>query len=81
MSWLITIEELPATKGDREGALNDFTRAIKINGRQSEAYANRGLVRLEQGQQREADRDFSRAAELNPSAKSFIEKRRAELMQ
>jgi Flp pilus assembly protein TadD len=66
-------------KGDVEGAIADFDRAIKLNPRKPEAYVNRGMVRLQQGRRREADRDFARSIVLNPSVRDFLEKRIAQI--
>jgi Tfp pilus assembly protein PilF len=52
-----------------------------VNSRQPEAYANRGLVRLQQGKRSEADHDIERSLSLRPSLKPFIETRVAQISQ
>jgi Tfp pilus assembly protein PilF len=64
-------------KGDLEGALADFNRAIKADPRHAQAYANRGFVLLQQGKKTQGELDLTRSIALNPMLKVFIEKRRA----
>jgi len=64
-----------------DGAVADFDRAIKANANRPEAYANRGLVRLQQGNRAEAQRDFARSISLRPSVRPFIERRVGEISQ
>ena len=45
-------------------AIDDYTRAIKLDSRLAQAYYNRGLAHYYAGQEKEALRDFSRAGEL-----------------
>jgi Flp pilus assembly protein TadD len=60
-------------KGDLEGAISDFGRAIAANPRHAEAYANRGIALLRLGKKAEAQRDLSQSLALKPGLKPFIE--------
>jgi Tfp pilus assembly protein PilF len=53
-------------KGDLNGALADFTRAIKMSPENAAGYTNRGHVRLLKGDLDEAGADYSRAIEVDP---------------
>ena len=66
-------------KGDLEGAISDFSRALKLNPRHAGVYANRGLARLLQGKKPEAEKDFANCLALDPSLKPFLERRVAEV--
>ncbi|HLM55699.1 MAG TPA: tetratricopeptide repeat protein [Pyrinomonadaceae bacterium] len=61
-------------KGDVEGALADYTRAITIDPRNASAYANRGVLRLQAGQTKLAEQDFDEAVKLDPSLKPSLGK-------
>ena len=54
-------------KGDYDGAIADFDRAIAINPNYAEAYYNRGLVKAEQGDYDGAIADYDRAIAINPN--------------
>lgn len=53
-------------KGDSEGAIADFTKAIEINPRYAEAYYNRGVARFRRGDADGAIADYTRAIEIDP---------------
>jgi tetratricopeptide (TPR) repeat protein len=53
-------------KGDLDGALADYTRAIKLNPNYTEAYNNRGYLKGAKEDHDGAIADFSRAIELDP---------------
>ena len=49
-----------------DGALADYNAAIKLNSRSSEAYSNRGVVQLDEGDLDRALSDYNVAIRLNP---------------
>lgn len=53
-------------KGDYQGAVFQFTQAIKKNPNYAEAYYNRGNARLVLENDREAIKDFEQAIKINP---------------
>jgi tetratricopeptide (TPR) repeat protein len=53
-------------RGDLNGALADFDRALYLNPHYAEAYNNRGAVRHARGEIGRALVDFDRALDLNP---------------
>ena len=59
----------------------DFNEAIKVNSHRPEAYVNRGLIQLQQGNKAKAERDFARSIALKPSVKPFIEQRIGQISQ
>lgn len=60
-------------KGDHDGAIADYTKAIEINPRYARAYALRGLTKLEQGKDAEAQADIDTAIKLDSSLKLLVE--------
>ena len=58
---------LHVNSGDNREALTDFNRAIELDPNFSEAYNNRGNLRLDSEDRQGALADFNRAIELNPS--------------
>lgn len=64
-------------------AITDYDQAIALNPRYADAYCSRGLVRLRQGDETAAARDFKQCLALNPNLKAslerFISKERAEM--
>ncbi|HEY9692183.1 MAG TPA: tetratricopeptide repeat-containing serine protease family protein [Oculatellaceae cyanobacterium] len=54
-------------KGDYNGAIADYDRAIKLNPNLAEAYNNRGLARSKQEDYNGAIADYNRAISLNPN--------------
>jgi lipoprotein NlpI len=55
-----------ATDGDSAGAIADYTRAIKLDPKNVNAYNNRGTEKQNLGDIAGALADFSRAIEINP---------------
>ena len=53
-------------KGDLDGAIDDYSRAIRINPKCSNCYTNRGIAKHQQKNNTGADIDFQRSVELNP---------------
>jgi tetratricopeptide (TPR) repeat protein len=53
-------------KGDIDGAIADFTRAIELHPKYSTAYTNRGLAKKNKGDLNGAIADCTRAIELDP---------------
>ncbi|WP_019502536.1 tetratricopeptide repeat protein [Pseudanabaena sp. PCC 6802] len=68
----LTVQELidrgneKLTKGDRQGAIADYSEVIKIDPGVANAYYNRGNVYSDLGNKQTAIADFSKAIELNP---------------
>lgn len=53
-------------KGDNQGAIEDYTKAIQLNPNNATAYNNRGFVRLSLGDNRGAIADYTKAIQLDP---------------
>ena len=53
-------------KGDLDGALADYTRALELNPQDAKAYNNRGNAKQDKGDLDGALADYTRALELNP---------------
>ncbi|MFN5955373.1 MAG: tetratricopeptide repeat protein [Dolichospermum sp.] len=53
--------------GDKQGAIDDYNQAIKINPNLALAYYNRGIVRYELGDKPGAIDDFNLAIKFNPN--------------
>jgi tetratricopeptide (TPR) repeat protein len=61
--------------GDLDGALRDFSMAIRLGLRYREcvvAYGNRGLIRFEKGDYRAAIEDFSEVIDRKPRQKGLM---------
>ena len=67
--------------GDVDGAIADFSQAIKINSKLPEAFTNRGFVQLQRGNSEEAERDLARSVTLRPSLKTYIDEHSQEIAQ
>jgi len=59
---------------DYKSALVDYTRAIELNETFARAYANRGMILLQQNKDAEAQRDFVKCIQLDESLRPEIEK-------
>ncbi|MFM6218818.1 MAG: tetratricopeptide repeat protein, partial [Dolichospermum sp.] len=53
--------------GDKQGAIDDFNQAIKINPNEALAYNNRGFVRDDLGDKQGAIDDYNQAIKINPN--------------
>ncbi|MDP1726472.1 MAG: tetratricopeptide repeat protein [Bacteroidota bacterium] len=53
-------------KGDRDGAFDDFSMALKLDTAYTEAYVNRGLINYNKGKYDEALHDYNKSLKLNP---------------
>ena len=53
--------------GDKQGAIDDYSQAIKINSNYAIAYNNRGNVRYDLGDKQGAIDDYSQAIKINPN--------------
>ncbi len=53
--------------GDKPGAIDDYTLAIKINPNYAQAYYNRGIVRNDLGDKPGAIDDYTLAIKINPN--------------
>ncbi|MCT4663072.1 MAG: tetratricopeptide repeat protein [Tissierellales bacterium] len=56
---------LKAEDGDREGAIRDYSEAIKINSDYVEPYYNRGILKRKMGNTAGAIKDYSEAIKIN----------------
>jgi tetratricopeptide (TPR) repeat protein len=54
-------------RGDYQGALDDFTQALRVNPSYADAYNNRGYARYALGDLPGAIADYSQALRINPS--------------
>ncbi|MGH9940481.1 MAG: hypothetical protein ACREAM_29915, partial [Blastocatellia bacterium] len=59
----------------------DFTRAIELNPHWADAYAQRGLARLLNGRDVEAEQDFAKCLTLNKNLKQSLDQLIAEAKQ
>ncbi|MEK6693950.1 MAG: tetratricopeptide repeat protein, partial [Nitrospirota bacterium] len=55
-----------AKSGDHRGAIDDFTKALKLAPNDAEAYHHRGLSREKSGDPKNAIEDFTGTLALNP---------------
>src|SRR5262245_17139890 len=56
-------------RGDLDGAIADYTKAIEIDPRFGDPYQNRGVARRAKGDLDGAIADYSKAIEINPRDK------------
>ncbi|MEO6789102.1 MAG: tetratricopeptide repeat protein, partial [Chthoniobacteraceae bacterium] len=69
------LADATAAKGDNDGALADFNRAIDIDPKLADAWHDRGAVRSQKGDLEGAIADLSRAVEIDPkNAKTLYER-------
>src|SRR5436190_22500481 len=54
-------------KGDLDGAIADYDRAISLSPAYALAYYNRGIARGDRGDREGAIADYNKAVELNPA--------------
>ena len=54
-------------KGDADGAIADYTKAIELDPKSFSAYNNRGNLKQDKGKVKEAVVDFQHAVSINPS--------------
>jgi tetratricopeptide (TPR) repeat protein len=66
-------------QGQFEDAIKDLTQAIGRDGRLVHAYANRGFCYLALGKTSEAEADFAKAIEMDPSMEAEITAARSKL--
>ena len=52
--------------GDKQGAIQDYNQAIKINPNEAKAYYGRGNVRSDLGDKQGAIQDYNQAIKINP---------------
>lgn len=62
-------------KGDLDGAIADYSKAIEINPRYAEAFVNRGVARKTKGDLRGAIADYDKALAINPGLKEAYNNR------
>jgi tetratricopeptide (TPR) repeat protein len=61
-----------ASQGNFQGAIADYSQAIKVKPNYSAAYSNRGIVRSALDDPEGAMADFNRAIDLNPMFPEFF---------
>ncbi|MEC4985783.1 MAG: tetratricopeptide repeat protein [Oscillatoria sp. PMC 1068.18] len=54
------------SKGDRQGAIEDYTQAIQLDSNLADAYSKRGLAYYRLGDKQKALADYNQALKLNP---------------
>jgi len=57
-------------QGKYEEAIKEYTKSIKLHNKSTEAYTNRGSLKLQQQKFQEAVQDFNEAVKINP--KNFL---------
>jgi len=66
--WISKIKEIiKGELGDKPGAIDDYTLAIKFNPNLAQAYYNRGNDYRKSGANQEAIQDYSQAIKINPN--------------
>jgi tetratricopeptide (TPR) repeat protein len=58
--------------GDLDRAIADCDKAITLRPNHAEAHINRGLTRILQGKEQEANQDFKKSLELKPDLKPSL---------
>ena len=59
--------------GQHQRAIQDYNGALRINPQYARAYASRGIARLYLRRDAEAESDFKKAFDLDPSLKKSFE--------
>ncbi|MDR9896184.1 tetratricopeptide repeat protein [Aetokthonos hydrillicola Thurmond2011] len=54
-------------KGDFQGAITDYSSAIRLNPKYANAYNNRGLAHAQLGEKQDAINDYNQALQINPN--------------
>ncbi len=54
-------------------AARDFSEVISMQPKNADAYVYRGIIRVYQGKDKEADGDFQKAFQLNPGLKKKLQ--------
>jgi tetratricopeptide (TPR) repeat protein len=62
-------------KGELESAEGDYDKVIELNPQSAGAYAGRGILRLSQKKDAEAQADFDQCLKLNPAMKDSLNRR------
>ena len=62
-------------RGNYQGAIDDYTKAIEINPKYDLAYSNRGVARVKLGDTQGAIADYNKAIEINPQDAAHYYKR------
>ena len=69
-----------SANGDKQGAIDDYTRAIMVEPTYDTAYHNRGVVRADIGYYKDAILDYTKAIEINPHfAASYFSRANAKV--
>ncbi|MSP41241.1 MAG: tetratricopeptide repeat protein [Deltaproteobacteria bacterium] len=53
--------------------MKDYDEALKLDGKNARIYANRGVIRVRQEKSDDAQKDFQKAVELDPSLKDKVD--------
>ena len=61
-----------STKGDQDGAIADFSKAIELNPKLAEAYLNRGLAKSTKGDQDGAIADDGSNSKISSSSDGCV---------
>lgn len=68
-------------KGDLNGAISDFTKAIELNPQSANAHANRGLILLLRGRDADAQKDFDAALKMDSTLNPGLQNRINQIVQ
>ena len=67
-----------AEKGDHDGAISDYTRAIEIDPQNDDAFFNRGNSKVELKDYYGAISDYTRAIEIRPADDAYFNRGKAK---